>query len=127
MSGFDVEVSVAADVGRIRGHASALTLLFHNLIDNAMKYSPGRRHLRLSARTDRQTVTIDVADSGMHFPPDEIRAITRKFVRGRHAESSGTVLGLAIAGRIAQDHGGSLNIQSVEGSGTIVSVTLPVP
>jgi signal transduction histidine kinase len=52
--------------------------------------------------------------------------VTQKFVRGRHARAAGSGLGLAIATRIAQDHGGTLRIDSVVGMGTTVTVALPV-
>jgi signal transduction histidine kinase len=52
--------------------------------------------------------------------------VTRKFFRGRRAQSGGSGLGLAIAERIAEDHGGVLSVQSRVDAGTTVRVTLPV-
>ena len=122
---FAVNVNIAPDTSLIRGDALALRLLFNNLIDNAIRYSATTRRLTLSAQSEGRSVTIDVVDAGIGIPSDEISLITRKFVRGRRVPSSGSGLGLAIASRIVQDHGGRLQIRSVEGAGTTVSVTLP--
>ena len=70
-------------------------------------------------------VALQVVDSGIGIPAEEISQVTRKFVRGRKAPSGGSGLGLAIASRIASDHGGTLSIQSIVGEGTTVRVTLP--
>jgi signal transduction histidine kinase len=124
-AGFDVQVDVTPDT-RVRGDSLSLRLLFNNLIDNAIRYSAATRRLTLSAHADGGWVTIDVVDAGIGIPSDEIGQITRKFVRGRRVLSSGSGLGLAIATRIVHDHNGRLEIRSVVGSGTTVSVSLPV-
>ena len=109
----------------IRADRSALRLLFVNLVDNAMKYSGAERSVLLHARQEGAMVKIDVVDSGIGIPSAEIPLVTQKFVRGRQVASGGSGLGLAIAKRIAEDHGGTLNISSVVGTGTTVTVTLP--
>jgi signal transduction histidine kinase len=124
--GFELELTIAPKTARLRGDRLALRLLFSNLVDNAMKYSGQKRTLALNATQNRSnTVRIDVTDSGLGIPPDEIPLVTRKFVRGRGVTEGGSGLGLTIASRIAADHGGALEIASVLGVGTTVSVTLP--
>lgn len=124
-SGFEMEMTIAPGVTTVRGDRLALRLLFDNLVDNAVKYSDTSRTLLLHAHGAERQVTIDVVDSGMGIPEDEIPLITRRFVRGRRASSSGSGLGLAIASRIAEDHGGTLRISSLVGKGTTVTVSLP--
>jgi signal transduction histidine kinase len=109
----------------IRGDRLALRLLFDNLIDNAMRYSANERRIALTARTTPGWVLIEVIDSGIGIPAEELPLITRKFVRGKQAPAGGSGLGLAIAKRIASDHGGHLEIHSAAGTGTTVTVTLP--
>ena len=124
-AGFDVHVDIEADIPLVRGDGLALRLLFNNLIDNAIRYSTETCSLTLRAQASGGFVTVDVVDSGIGIPADEIGQITRKFVRGRRVPSSGSGLGLAITARIVQDHNGKLQIRSVLGSGTTVSVSLP--
>jgi signal transduction histidine kinase len=124
--GFELSMTIAPDTPSLRGDRSALRLLFDNLVDNAMKYSGTERTLELKAYQDERTVKVEVIDSGLGIPPEEIPFVTQKFVRGRHARAAGSGLGLAIATRIAQDHGGTLRIDSVVGMGTTVTVALPV-
>lgn len=124
--GFELSMTIAPGVPQIRADRSALRLLFVNLVDNAMKYSRADRKLLLNARHEGSAVKVDVVDCGIGIPPEEIPLVTQKFVRGRQVASGGSGLGLAIAKRIAEDHGGALSISSVVGTGTTVTVTLPV-
>jgi signal transduction histidine kinase len=124
---FDARVEMPADLPAVRADRTAMTLLLENLIDNAIRYSPTTRSLRISAHQNGDGgVVLEVADRGRGIPQDEIGQVTRKFMRGRHAGSGGSGLGLAIVKRIVADHGGRLAIQSVVNEGTTISVNLPV-
>jgi signal transduction histidine kinase len=123
--GFELSMTIAPGVPQVRADRSALRLLFVNLVDNAMKYSRADRRVLFNARQQGRMVQIEVVDCGVGIPAAEIPLVTHKFVRGRQVASGGSGLGLAIAKRIAEDHGGSLSISSVVGSGTTVTVTLP--
>jgi len=124
-AGFDVEVDVPPDTPAIRGDRTACLLLFDNLVDNAIRYSPSEKRLRIQARAAGASVIVAIADRGTGIPADELPQVTRRFFRGRSASSGGSGLGLAIASRIAADHHGSLTIESAVGAGTTVTVTLP--
>ena len=124
-AGFDMQLSIEPGTAVIRGDRLALRLLFDNLIDNAMRYSTNDRRIALTARMAAGSVSIEVTDSGIGIPAEELPLVTRKFVRGKQVPAGGSGLGLAIAKRIAGDHGGHLKIRSAAGSGTTVTVTLP--
>jgi signal transduction histidine kinase len=109
----------------VKGDRLALRLLFDNLVDNAIKYAGANRILMLNATSVGRDVHIDVIDSGIGIPENELPLVTRKFVRGSAAPAGGSGLGLAIATRIATDHGGRLDIRSAVGHGTTVTVVLP--
>jgi signal transduction histidine kinase len=122
---FQVEVDLPDELPLVKADPNALGLLFNNLIDNAVRYSREVKSLTIGARAHAGWVTVDVADRGMGIPPDELQRVTRKFFRGRGTVAGGSGLGLAIVDRIVADHGGSMTIESSEGQGTTVSVTIP--
>ncbi len=123
--GFALDVDVPPDIPPIRGDRTACQLLFDNLVDNALRYSPPGSRVAVRARAAGRAVTIEVADNGPGIPADELPKLTRRFFRGRGAGAGGSGLGLTIVNRIAGDHGGALRIESRVGGGTSVSVTLP--
>jgi signal transduction histidine kinase len=124
-AGFTVDVRVAPDLPFLRGDRTALSLLFDNLIDNAIRYSPDSKALIIDATRDGDFLSIAVTDRGRGIPPEEIDHVTRKFFRGRSAVRNGSGLGLAIVKRIVTDHGGQLSIRSAVGAGTTVTIRLP--
>lgn len=123
--GFELHIEIAPGVRAVRGDRPSLRLLFGNLVDNAIKYSDSRRSVVLRATPSGSMISIQVIDSGIGIADDELPQIVKKFVRGRGAPGGGSGLGLAIASRIAQDHHGTLQIDSRVGAGTTVTVTLP--
>jgi signal transduction histidine kinase len=71
-------------------------------------------------------VVLSVRDQGVGIRFSEIDQVTRRFFRGAGAPTGGNGLGLAIVQRIVRDHDGVLNIESTEGTGTTVRVSLPL-
>jgi len=124
--GFELHVDLPEELPRVRADRTALGLMLNNLVDNAIRYSKDRRSLTIVARQRGASVILEVRDQGIGIPEGEIGRVTRKFFRGRNAIAGGSGLGLAIVDRIVADHSGSLEIQSVVGTGTTVVVTLPV-
>ena len=124
------EVRVSADVGpgvtEIRGDGERLRQLFDNLVSNAVKFSQTGQEVRVTLAGENGVVRIAVRDQGPGIPPEHQGLIFEKFGRAAagHAKP-GTGLGLFIARSIAEAHGGSLDVQSVVGSGTTFTVTLP--
>jgi two-component system OmpR family sensor kinase len=107
------------------GDGDALVRLFVNVLDNAIKYTDDGGVDVIAATADGH-ISVTVRDSGRGVPADQLPHLFERFYRGdasRSAEGSG--LGLAIARLIAEAHGGRITIASIEGQGTIVSVTLP--
>jgi len=123
--GFELRVQIAAEADAVSGDRFALRLLFGNLLDNAIKYSNDRRVISLRATRAGKMIAIEVEDEGVGIAAEELPKVMRKFVRARNATGGGSGLGLAIASRIAADHGGKLDIISVVGRGTTVTITIP--
>ena len=102
--------------------------LLTNLVGNALKFTPsgGVVSIQLSEETAR--ATIEVRDSGAGIPPDELPRIFDRFYRGTNigeARASGSGLGLAIVRSIVEMHGGTIDVQSVVGEGTVFRIELP--
>jgi two-component system phosphate regulon sensor histidine kinase PhoR len=115
--------TVLADSGQIEQ-------LLRNLTDNALKYGTPDEPVTVSVTQPWPgAARLTVADRGPGIAPEHLPHLTRRFYRtdpGRSRASGGTGLGLAIVKHIVERHGGQLNIASVMGEGTTVSVTLPV-
>lgn len=123
---FKVDVDLPNDLPLVRADRTAIMLALDNLVDNAIRYSPDQRSLRISARREGQQVAFEIQDRGAGIPPDELQIVRRKFARGRLAKADGSGLGLAIVSRIVADHKGSLVLESERGAGTTAKVYLPV-
>jgi signal transduction histidine kinase len=78
----------------------------------------------VSAKVEHSMVVLSVSDKGVGIRAKELDQVTRRFFRGSEASPGGSGLGLAIVEKIVQDHDGVLKIESVEGEGTTVSVSL---
>jgi len=126
---FEVRVDVPSGLPAVRVDMAAMLLVLTNLLDNAMRYSDVRRHITIAARhadIEDGRMVISVADRGVGIPSNDLPDVTRRFFRGHGARPGGSGLGLAIAHRIVTDHGGTLVVESTEGVGTTVRVSVPV-
>lgn len=105
----------------------ALTRAIWNLLDNAVKYSPGTPEIELSVQLKSNRVNIAVTDHGVGIPPDEQAEIFSKFVRGSAADlthAKGTGMGLAMVRKIIEDQGGSINVRGNQGGGSVFTIVL---
>jgi len=108
-----------------RPHLRRLVLI---LIDNAFRYTEKGGAVRLRLAVEGQEAVIEVTDTGIGIPSQELTQIFDRFYRGSNARffaPDGTGLGLSIAQWIASAHGGILLAQSTVGSGTSMLVRLP--
>jgi signal transduction histidine kinase len=124
---FDVELSQPLGLVTIDADAIAGALL--NLLHNAFKYSGPNRRLTLRSRRRDGEVVLEVEDNGIGVPRGEQKRIFERFYRvdsvlSRATEGSG--LGLSIAHRIVQAHGGRITLDSTVGKGSIFRIHLPV-
>ncbi len=95
------------------------------IIDNAIKYSYDGGEILISTNLTDDSVTMIVRDFGCGIAADQLPRVKERFYKGNNSKG-GFGIGLAVADEIISLHHGSLDISSVEGEGTIVSVTLPV-
>jgi signal transduction histidine kinase len=123
--GFDVHIEIAPALPPIRADRTAMLQVLGNLIDNAIKYAGARRKLSISACSDANGVGITVTDAGVGIAPGELQRVFEKFYRGQGTNVGGSGLGLTIARRVVEGHGGRIAIQSVAGEGTRVDIMMP--
>jgi signal transduction histidine kinase len=113
---------VAADRGLI-------TQAVANLIDNAIRYSPERTSVTLSAALESDAVRLTVEDRGYGIPPEDQDRVWEKFYRvsrdGRIKEEESTGLGLSFVREVIEQHGGRVFLESEVGRGSKVGFTLP--
>ena len=107
---------------------SLLRHVFSNLLSNAAKYSPEGSPAHLTVeKTAPDTLTFCITDKGIGIPAADLPRLFQPFQRaGNVGQISGTGLGLMIAKRCAELHGGTLDVASTAGEGTTVTVTLKV-
>ena len=115
---------------RVRGSAEDLRTAVFNVLDNAIKYSGETVDVRVMLEApDEDRVVLRVQDQGVGVPPDDLKAIFKRFYRVTHrslAHVKGTGLGLFIVKAIAQKHGGKVFAESGgEGQGTTIILELP--
>lgn len=102
--------------------------VLHNLIENALKYSPVDENVELGIRPFAGNIALTVADRGKGIGRDEQAKIFQPFYRGRSLSESnvpGVGIGLAVCRGLVTAHGGTIKAESREGGGTILCVTLP--
>jgi len=98
------------------------------LVDNACKYTPEKGHISVTTRRHRDRVVIDVADTGVGIPAEDLPNVFDRFYRSdisRSKETGGFGLGLAIAKHIVDASGGTITVRSIVGKGTTFEVSLP--
>lgn len=124
-----VELDVDAVLPKAVGDHDELTIVFQNLIDNALKYARTGTTVRVTARPlGADYLSVAVADEGDGIAAAHLPRLTERFYRVDNARSrqlGGTGLGLAIVKHVVSRHRGRLDIQSVPGKGSTFTVTLP--
>jgi len=99
----------------------------HNLLVNAIKYSPGGGTIRLGLEADGEVARISVADEGIGIPEADLPLVFERFHRGANVSgrTSGLGLGLISVKRAVDAHRGRIAVESVEGRGTTFTIELP--
>lgn len=98
-----------------------------NVISNAFKFTSDGGRIRVTVRGESGQLRIDVSDTGIGIPADQLPRIFEKYYQvGQQARSIGAGLGLAIARQIVEAHGGTISAQSEVGKGTTFTLLLPV-
>jgi len=107
----------------------AVSQILSNLLDNAIKYTPGGGRITMGAHPQGQWVELYVRDTGIGIPPEELPRLFERFYRvdkARSRELGGTGLGLSIVKHLVAAHGGSIRVESRLNEGSTFFFSLPV-
>src|SRR5262249_15620387 len=125
----EIRLTVDTDgVPIVQGDRARLSQLTDNLLSNAIKFTPPGGDVEVLGREDGGNAVIEVRDTGVGIPADEIPRLFARFYRARSATEhaiSGTGLGLAVVKSITDAHHGAVEVDSSPGVGTTVRVLLP--
>jgi PAS domain S-box-containing protein len=117
------------EVPAVRGDRARLAQLAHNLLSNAIKFTPDGGQVEVHGHEDGSNAVIEIRDTGIGIPADEIPRLFTRFYRATSATEhaiSGTGLGLAIVKSISDAHHGAIEVDSSPGVGTTMRVLLPL-
>ncbi len=123
----DVAVDVAIDdsAGSLEADEQRLKQILYNLLANAIRFSAPGARVALAADGDAAAVRFTVTDNGVGIPQDEQAVVFDRFRKGSNAGSQGVGLGLALVRQFVSLHGGTVELASKVGEGTVVTVRLP--
>lgn len=124
----DLKFDLPSKLETIQADREKLALLLHNVVGNAIKYTPEGGSVVLSAEVENSWLTVRVKDTGPGIAPEDHERVFQKFFRtdqARMSDVKGTGLGLALAREIARRHGGDVLLESELGRGSTFTVRIP--
>lgn len=126
--GHELRFSVPENLGSITGDRERLEQVIINILSNAIKYTPEKGRITLTAKREGGRISISVQDNGIGIPKEDIPRLFERFYRvdkARSRERGGTGLGLAIAQEIVSAHKGTIEVTSEVDHGTTMTILLP--
>jgi signal transduction histidine kinase len=121
-----VHLEIAGEVPEIRGDPAHLERVLVNLLSNALKYSARSSPVEVAIRSEARDVLVEVRDHGVGIAPEDQARIFERYYRVRRSRrQEGLGLGLFIARRLVEAHGGRIEVESSLGAGTTFRVSFP--
>jgi signal transduction histidine kinase len=125
--GVAVQLHIANGCDQLWADPSRLAQVVDNLLSNAVKFTPAGGDVFITVATSDETTHIEVRDTGVGIPENEVQRLFERFFRASTARNvQGTGLGLSITKSIVDAHGGTISVQSRAGVGSRVTVHLPL-
>ena len=127
--GVVITLSEPKEMFMFDGDIGMIERVFTNLIENALRYTPSEGSVTVSLARDDDRIRVDVADTGLGIPGEDLPHIFERFYRAdksRNRKVPGTGLGLAIARQIVELHDGTIIAESSPGEGTRVTFSVPL-
>ncbi len=114
----------------VQGDADLLRLMAMNLLDNALKFTPEGRRVRVAVERGGEGVRLEIQDEGPGVPPQDRPYVFDRFFRGQGVRNAGSAaggLGLSLVRWVAESHGGAARLMENGGPGATFEVVLPPP
>jgi len=124
-----IELEIHALKHELKADKLHLTNVFHNLIDNAIKYGNGHTEIKIRTTNEGNGIAVEVSDNGIGIRTEYLKRIFQKFYRvptGNVHDVKGFGLGLSYVKTIVEEHDGSVGVQSEFGKGSTFKVYLPM-
>jgi len=122
-SGVHMDLRLGAGLPQVLGHANALQQVVLNLVTNAGQALADHGTIRVVTAVGNTHITVEVADDGPGIPPATLSHVFDPFFT---TKATGTGLGLSVSYGIVRDHGGTMDVRSKVGHGTVFTVSLPI-
>jgi signal transduction histidine kinase len=127
--GFVVEEEIAWDLPEMNFDGEAVASVLVNLLSNAMKFSPNEKEVTIRLFRRNGQAVLQVADKGIGISPQDKLRIFKRFYRAKNdvvSETRGSGLGLTLVKHITEAHGGTIEVESESGKGSVFSIILPI-
>lgn len=124
----NIKMSFTYDSGAlVEADEDQLRTLFHNIIDNAVKYTPEHGHIDVSVGKDKISARVRISDTGIGIAKEDLAHVFERFWRVDKSHATGGFgLGLSIAKSIAESHGGGITVESMPSRGATFTIRLPL-
>ncbi len=120
-----VDLKFEAGLAPVKIDAKIIEQVLSNLLSNAFLYTPKGTVVTISAKTEQGTLLVRVSDQGPGIPEEDLGRIFEKFYRGKNSRAGGLGMGLSVARRLAEVHGGTVEVQNQPSGGACFTLSLP--
>lgn len=124
-NGINFVVNIHEDLNYMVGDENRIKQVLINILDNAFKFTGQEGTVIVNATKEEDNLYIEVIDNGIGIPEYDLPYIFEKFYKGKNSQSNSGI-GLSISHEIVSLHGGTIRVESKEGQGTKVMISLPL-
>jgi signal transduction histidine kinase len=127
--GLEISTNIPEELPPVNIDYHRISQVMRNLLENALKYTPNEGKITVTAERQEKWVKVNVIDNGDGIPAEDLPNMFERFYRvdkSRARQAGGSGLGLTIAKRLVESHGGSISVRSEPGKGSCFSFTVPV-
>ncbi|MCK4432239.1 MAG: HAMP domain-containing histidine kinase, partial [Candidatus Aminicenantes bacterium] len=128
-AGIKIDLQISPNIPRLYVDSAAFSLALNNLLENAVKFSLGKKEIFVKVRKDAENIIIEIEDKGMGISSSDMDKIFDKFYQGKNAAQQsirGTGLGLTLVKHVMDAHEGKVLVKSKIGQGSTFSLVFPI-